>query len=661
MGKNFNLKQIKSWGTDNTKVELPSLQRGLVWSPKQVELLWDSILRNFPIGGFVLSENNNGNYYLMDGQQRFNAIQQAFLEPDKNSECILWIDLDPATNNNTTRVFFIKATTRIHPWGFNNDDVSSVLRTQEKRNALEEFGMKEKNIFKDSISLLDTYPVKANCPVPFSYLLLAPLDSDTVFSNYIIEKLEQLPEKWKEKVSWTSEQSLIKVKTSLGRYYQIIKKLDQYTVPYSLLPATAFENETQTLGLQQTNLEVLFTRLNTGGTPISRGDLQYSAIKAYWGDDFKSEIDRLAQDRMQPQTLAILLIRLALSLKVQKSDANQFESKRHEVKFENNLSIRQIRDLAKNQETKKYIEEFIFSRGDTIVDNIDSYLTGLPPYIIMKIISERQDIYLLLMLFACESIDMQDSKIVSLILLFYWFSTNITECVNRIFKKEQELELYSSEEVFNCLKQEVSELHQKEKVLKLYKEEKIYQEGKIRSIFSPNELKEFIKPECLEKPNNETPIALFWEYISNFRRNDTMLIFAEKDFLNEHYPNYIPAKIKDWDKTNRSWDYDHIVPQIWSAYHSKSEPYKEIADYWLWRTGNFAAIPFEINRSKNGYPEYSFYEQKSEQLLFSKDFEKVTSAFIRNDEQAKIFAKASFERTIRIYEKCFDFIKDWII
>ena len=28
---------------------IPSLQRGAVWKPQQVELLWDSILRGFPI------------------------------------------------------------------------------------------------------------------------------------------------------------------------------------------------------------------------------------------------------------------------------------------------------------------------------------------------------------------------------------------------------------------------------------------------------------------------------------------------------------------------------------------------------------------------------------------------------------------------------------
>ena len=640
MDKTFTLRQIASWGINNTDVELPGLQRGLVWSPKQVELLWDSILRNFPIGGFVLSENNDGKYYLMDGQQRFNSIQTGFIEPDNNSESVLWIDIKYKKTNNSTRTYLIKATTKIHPWGFNNDDVSSVLKTNEKRDALTEFNMDGKNIFKDKITLMETYPVKAELPIPLAYLLNAPLDSDSTFSNYILKKLEKLSPVWKKKIEWENKQ--IEIKQDLEKqYYPIIKKLlidDSYTVPFSLLPSAAIENETQTL-TEQTNLEVLFTRLNTGGTPISRGDLQYSAIKAYWGDEFKTKIDMLAKDRMSPQTLALLLIRLALTMRSPNSE-----------KFVNTPTIRQIRDFAKEPETKKYIEDFIFKNSDSIIKKVDNALSELPQYLIMKIIYERADLYLLFMYLIFENIDIQKYKIINLLLLLYWFSKDANccnACINTIYKTINEQKIGQDfESDFSSLRKVV---------LNLLREEKT------KYVFSPTELKQYFKPETLEYPKIETQIEIFWQEISDFRRTDTMLIFAEKEFLIEHYPNYIPASIKDWDKTNRPWDYDHIIPQVWSAYRSKGEPYKAIVDYWLWRTGNFAAIPFAINRSKNAYSEYSFYEEKAEQLLFSKEVENVTIDLIRNKDQAIIFAKETFERTIRVYEKAFDFIKVWFI
>ena len=56
-----SIREVANWA-QNHAVEIPALQRGLVWAPHQVELLWDSILRGFPIGAFVLTpvEGNEG-------------------------------------------------------------------------------------------------------------------------------------------------------------------------------------------------------------------------------------------------------------------------------------------------------------------------------------------------------------------------------------------------------------------------------------------------------------------------------------------------------------------------------------------------------------------------------------------------------------------------
>ena len=72
---------------DESNVKIPELQRGLVWKPAQVELLWDSILRGFPIGSFLLSDipDDKERYYLMDGQQLpYAAVYNA------DSGLLLW-------------------------------------------------------------------------------------------------------------------------------------------------------------------------------------------------------------------------------------------------------------------------------------------------------------------------------------------------------------------------------------------------------------------------------------------------------------------------------------------------------------------------------------------------------------------------------------------
>ena len=52
--KTYSVSEVSSWERDGI-VEVPALQRGLVWEPHQVELLWDSILRGFPIGAFAFT------------------------------------------------------------------------------------------------------------------------------------------------------------------------------------------------------------------------------------------------------------------------------------------------------------------------------------------------------------------------------------------------------------------------------------------------------------------------------------------------------------------------------------------------------------------------------------------------------------------------------
>ena len=154
----FSLKQIAQWQEKNV-IDIPSLQRGLVWSPRQVELFWDSVFRGFPIGSFAITpfrkdtaiqktnfRSANPDYFLLDGQQRYNAIVLGYVE-QKQPRAVLWLDLCPRdTNNNSTRLFWFKVTTQAHPWGFANNDNCSLLGWQKYRDAIRKF----KNLHDDS-------------------------------------------------------------------------------------------------------------------------------------------------------------------------------------------------------------------------------------------------------------------------------------------------------------------------------------------------------------------------------------------------------------------------------------------------------------------------------------------------------------------------------
>lgn len=109
--KQYTLKEIASWLTDITnkesKISLPSLQRGFVWKPFQIEKVWDSIFRGYPIGAITMSLNEtNKQRILLDGHQRcisialghYNPLDEETTNKISNlSDCnlSLWIDLNP--------------------------------------------------------------------------------------------------------------------------------------------------------------------------------------------------------------------------------------------------------------------------------------------------------------------------------------------------------------------------------------------------------------------------------------------------------------------------------------------------------------------------------------------------------------------------------------
>ena len=84
----FDLKQLINF-IESKKVAVPEFQRGFVWRKKQVEVLFDSLIKQYPIGSFIIWRTTqqidaralNGEkklprlkYLILDGQQRMTSI-----------------------------------------------------------------------------------------------------------------------------------------------------------------------------------------------------------------------------------------------------------------------------------------------------------------------------------------------------------------------------------------------------------------------------------------------------------------------------------------------------------------------------------------------------------------------------------------------------------
>jgi len=87
--------------------------------------------------------------------------------------------------------------------------------------------------------------------------------------------------------------------------------------------------------------------------------------------------------------------------------------------------------------------------------------------------------------------------------------------------------------------------------------------------------------------------ALIYRLSKDWRRRNDLLLYAQRGWIRECFPDYDPSLPDQMEDINCPWDYDHIhahsyvgrwyIPQIIKDWHSTM--------------GNFRAWPFDINRS----------------------------------------------------------------
>lgn len=625
----YSLRQIASWTSNDSEVLIPALQRGLVWKPRQVELLWDSILRGFPIGSFILSDivNNEGagKYYLMDGQQRYNAISIGFnTVPD--AKAVLWIDLIPPSSKNSTRRFWVKATTIPHPWGYKNDDDANRLNTAEKRNALNVFNLKG-NIYNDHFSLTETWPTEANLPIPLFCVLEAAekCNDENSFVNETLAMFNATDFTFRKLFNEKFKQSDIALNYLRTTLFPALKALKDYIITCNHLPKEVIETETTEDSAAQTTLEVLFTRLNTGGTKISNDDLNYSAIKAYW-PSIKDVNDALADKYMDPAKLVMLAFRLALT---SEEDNN----------FRNEMTIKQIRSAAKRFEEKEKVENLYKNNQlEVILDKVDEWL-GVKedselrtPNILRTIIARNSpDVYLLLMYFAKKdaesSINLTVQEIRALAFLLHWFGNDKRRCVQEMFYRckkginRQNVLMGISRLMHDC-----QLLH-------------VYTSTEVQQFLSIEDSKNWRLGKSLSAPYRNFFDRTFWYGTAEAKQ---ILLYTERQYINTHFRNYDPARQDMWAEENRPWDFDHIVPQEWIG--NKRGDFREYNKDWLWSIGNMAAISFEANRSKSNSNQYSEYHENKESLHYLQEIESINSDITYDQQQSVNFATLTFKR-----------------
>lgn len=668
--REWTLKEISEWAEEDSQVSIPAFQRGLVWKPHQVELLWDSILRQFPIGSFTLSvstDTDSSSYSLLDGQQRWNAISLGYtplLGDISSARSILWFDLKPEdlqSFKSTTRKYMIRVTTKAHPWGYEANDECSRFNTAQKREALAQLNLADKNIYKDGISLSETYPVQSGLPIPLFWLLEAGAKSNgnrSIFVDCIKAKVA------KNKVVHTFKLKDEAIPDDLiAKYEPVFENVTQYRVPTIYLDQRVIDKESETEkkndNTSLTDIEILFARIGTGGTQITQNELIYSAIKAYWPQHIKDENDRLASLYMPPFSLISMAFRLSLS---PTENGN----------LSGALSVKKVRQIASDKYSEAYQSILkLYSKDsgaeselETILNMVDSWLTKdkagkivIPTVLRTGIARTSPDVYLLLMSIAKRvikdsiSLSSEDVHLFrALAFYFHWmvYKDSRNRAVASLYKS---LHGSSLDTWPTIIKRTLMELYAQHLAFPLIPTEDF------RHLFGDG-IGSDPKWRLWDEGRSNKSWWPLWGVLSS---NREMLVYAQREYMCNKFPNYDPAKLDLWEEYNRPWDYDHIVPQDWIyQYKAWRKKYSDYCCQWKDNNGNIAAIPFEINRTKSNTADWTEYVENKEGLLSDEEIEKYHELFNKSitedKEQAHRFAIKTFARLCKIYVEVYELL-----
>jgi hypothetical protein len=344
----LTLREIAAWqvpealdGPPPIIATLPALQRGAVWKPQQIEAIWDSMVRGFPVGAFMLTPYDqdrgqqkpryqqpgvaNPTHHLLDGQQRSTAIALGFLNPwvAEDVKAVLWVDLaEPPESSDMDFVF--RVVTRSHPWGYRRSDPSRTIEKKRMRSAMDDYRNAAPPEFLTvrprAFPLNRVWPVEAECPIPVPIIIeaiLAGVVSNEELARSVLDRMTTLPFWGDGTLAW--QQSVRKAlnggdATGLQRFQLLAQGLrsllddaNGFRVPYLMLPAMPFSRDGK-----QDPVETLFIRVNQGGTRLDGEELIYSILKSTW-TDAPELLENIGHQLAVPSRLVILCSRLVLA------------------------------------------------------------------------------------------------------------------------------------------------------------------------------------------------------------------------------------------------------------------------------------------------------------------------------------------------------------
>jgi hypothetical protein len=663
----FLLKEIADWQLDSEKamVELPSVQRGFVWKPKQIEDLWDSILRGYPIGSFLFSKTSN-KLHLMDGQQRATSIFLGHFNPYNANDAtkawaikgelpIVWLDIKPEIKPDTSKYLF-RLTTRSHPWGYQANNNDKKLTVSERRKGLDLFKLHPDNkggytSFKNTT----TFPFDASYPIPLAFII------ESKDSDELIAKVEKhLPAYFSTLRGGFADKnefvSLLKteLKQELDDIFDSVKQLSELKIKSNIIDDRVLQEE------NETENPTLFVRINSSGTTLNGDDLIYSIYKAIF-PEAKNLMENIGLEFIAPTQVLSLASRI---VSCDLSENNTYVKKINVRDFQRRIKNDEFKDGLKNQIQTQELK-LLFAQAIKILSCEDNSLFDgkIPPVIIKQFIKRNQDLFLFfvywLRINKIELTDQIKLKMAGKLFSFAWFDfADIPRLWNEKINNKQFWEEPLNELIWWDDKDGIHFLI-KPGLLKEY-----YLQPQIEKMFISDHKEKWglweegVGAEIIKYYNSvksreyvlQTANDYFWPFIGKIQQNKQLILLAQREYINDSFGDY--NQMDDMDDTNVPWDWDHMYPSEWV--YRKSTCNQSIKD-WNNTNGNFRAISLEQNRSESNTLSPKDRLTHSDIRKFSfvkKDWEYWQNIEGRiKDEKVENHFRAITSRMINIYEK----------
>lgn len=657
MNITLSITDIANWQLCNmpSNVSLPTIQRGFVWKSKQIEDLWDSILRGFPIGSFLFSRTDKSTFDLLDGQQRATAIAAGLYNPyTKENKAMLWsikgnlptvwIDINPEELADRNK-FLIRVTTRSHPWGYNRLNNTTILSISERKKAFDIFSTNEPNITKyTNFSNKITFPYDSYYPIPLAFFFESE-NSDSIIemcNRYLPDTIQTTHHRFKNKKDYISILNNYH-KENIEKILKAVKEAKARIYNYDIIDKKVIEQE------EESEDPTLFVRINSSGTSLSGDDLIYSIYKSIY-PQAKEFIENIAPSFISPT------LNLSFALRMVYSKLNQdcYPNKLRVKDFQN-----QIKDITFKEELSNLIGTEACSKYKTIVNNAIDILQNptndikLPPVLVKQLINKFPDLFLVLLYWLLKNehkvISNKDKiSIAGTITFFHWFALKKNKLPREIWQ-------YSYRPRF--WHKPIKKEYFKELICipippDIFLNYLLSTDRSDQLVFQPNaglairKIYESISEEYDIKAMKDH----YWSFYKALFFCKPMTLYAQRHYIEEEFGDF--NQFEDLEDTNTPWDWDHIYPESWVKRKQNVNQYiKKLIN----SIGNFRALSLVQNRSESNLfsPAERLKDERMRKISFVKEdwsyWKKIDKPI--EDDTINNYTNAVKRRMVNIYSE----------